>query len=593
MAVFRIKDILGCKAAEVEAGPGQTTVVCGHNSAGKTSMLYAMAAVASQNDNPLGLAKSKAKLYCNETAAGDSKVEMEIDGHEVGWTPEHGLEGISSSPPISDPVSAGLKDPLDFTAKDWRGLFDQQVPDKALFVKALATDLGREESDEEFQKLAGKIYAKVLDVGVEATVADEKTRIRNLKREWQEAVARCGESEAYGIVKASNWYPPGFDPEALEAASQESLYEAVREARQRRDVAMRSVGYDEAQRDHLEAKAARIDEAEKEAAEIEAKNQALIDKMAKGEEALKKVYEERDKARAAVQEGLDLAIDIEAPVFQGGCPTCGGDIVFANRPGGKPDFFGGSEYEAEKAKAAKVKDEVDKVVGEYKLKADTINPKLRRLREGINTNKENIVLLKGEARAGREAKAKLEKLADSEPVSVEDKAAAELGVKVAEDRRDAWTDWRKASDAHHAISVRSSIAEALEKGKTSRELTKGLVRVAETIAKVGKAFGLHVKLDGGDLTIGKRPVKVCAENERWIARLACQAAVAELTDSPVVLTDAMETLWGERRDGLEALMGGWSASFPDIALVGFVADAGEGESLPADHVVRITAGETG
>ena len=571
-----INAMLGCARADFRLNPGTGTYLWGVNSAGKSSIALAVAAAFAQKANPLSLPVSLSKHYAHEDkATKESRVLIE----DENWTAEvrptkSEIKHRGKPPPPAPGACVWLDDPTQWKKKQWQMLFGSQLPKFDDFLAAIQTDFGIEPGSEQYRAMAEEIYDNISKSGLELVIEHYREQGAKSKGQWEEAVATTGERQNYGKTKASNWAPQGYDVAYMAGKSEADLVEVLNDEIRHKDGFHEYKGVNKERDAQLRRDIELGEGAQKALEPLKLEIEKLFNKQndsytplskarvkyehAKNE--LDKVIEKRENQQRVVEKIRAEGADTNPPY---NCPSCETPLysekgklkifvaksvedVFNNKLQTEEGYLKElvEKHAALETEVAKDKKLFEKTEFEHKKHLDA-----------FNEEKYKAVTLENQVEKGERAARDLEESPDLDVPDDLDEliVRAEKKVASAKSNLNMFTASARAAKAHSAAQRYATIVSSLKEGSVHQEFSRvGMSNLTKNLRKLGRLFGYDVEIEEGQMTINGRSTKLCAMNERWVARACSALAIGISKGSPIVILDEADTLVQDMRTALLA-----------------------------------------
>ncbi|MGI9251342.1 MAG: hypothetical protein ACR2PR_09100 [Pseudohongiellaceae bacterium] len=586
---------------------GLVVRIVGGNAQGKSSVLLALGACLTQNNNPRKVVKTRMGAY-GHNASPNARAKLRlgehwcveiIPGQSVAATITNGFE---INPEIAK-VMAGLADTTTWGQKDYVKIFDEVSIDEPAFIAAVFRGMAdwkpeNANNPESAQyKAAAEAYRRMKEMKVDGAIEHYESQARDRKADWRRAVAAVGESLAYGKKVAANWTPPEWLDE-WRHLSIEDVQQEVAAAQRQADSAKMITAYDEGRLASLRELAAQCDDLAK-----------LRDDMEKAFAVANKESHERDERCRLCDEKVrkldtkikklreSLAFYKETPQTCP-CPHCGKDVVVQTTTSGhklaKIGAYDNSKKiagitedgraVAEELRIAKlILKECQKENEEWHkggwLKANNDFQQAKRDHDAaVNAAKELAAAAKGESEDARAKKI----------------AAAENDLTAARDKAAKISAYQKAAAAHKAAERTANIAATMKPGGTvSAKLSEsGMGLLVKWLEYISKFFGYKVQIDKGTTLFGDNERIAglnCSESENWICRTMTQIAMGcAFGNRAPVLIDRVDVLDEVRLTAFLQKLKEWPASIqtPPPLIIAGTERPGVYDNTTADVVIK-------
>ena len=531
---FTAKDVLGCESVSHDFEPG-VTLVCGPNSAGKTSVATALMALVTHESNPKSLSTARLSNYLRIGARSG----MASLG-DVKWMPGKGVSVPPSEEMPSNKESAGL---VDFCAaasaangkaraKVWEALF---MPEDVRSLLEPHWSAGT--------AILDSVEETILTHGWDDAIKIFEDRRKIAKRDWSNLTGK-----SYGVNVAKSWRPEGWRDE-LAGESRSSLQGLITDFREQHShlVSVEAVSQDRIDRAQ-EIRDSEIPQAEQEAKEAEAEYESANASLAAERKGFSDCKKQLEKASNRFKE-IKSILNSKPPH---NCPSCNtglvvdtaGKIALWTPPDTKVE-----ELEAEQAELAS---KGKQLKSEYEVKkgnVDSLNAKVNEAHRKLGEAKGKVNLLKKQS---SDASLKAVDLPDQSKVN-------ELETQLEHAQADflALETKIKSDKILGNIAVNSEIIDLLgPQGARSKVMGRGISKLNRMFESICKGTGWKpMHIDAGDYqsTSGEVPIQTAAANEKLKYQWACQIACAAFTKAQWVVLDAADTLRGDDWAGLVRL----------------------------------------
>ena len=529
---IRMEKVFCHRDLTLSLAPGPA-LITGRNSAGKTSVATAVAAVLTHENNPMGLSATAYQAYLL-----DGETEGHVTIGDVSWRPTKGIEvrSIAGEQQKYLPHSLGL---VDFGARRtreqraalWEDLFLPADPAELLGELPIVPSL------------RDKLVAHIKQEGWDKTQTIYQELRRQQKRKWQDAT-----SKTWGVKTGRTWTPDHWQPH-LETTTEEDL--RTKETKTRHTLE-RYVISAAVQQDTIDAAKSERDTA---LAEIESTIGRCAAKRSDLTGSRDELSIERTKANqelASMESELRHAndlIEIKAPHL---CPHCQEGLMI--------DMAGKTMVTAW---TPPTRNQVEKAHTTIAT-LDTSKKDLQSRVYDISVSVQSLEEQMGEVRREHDEAVGVRgrvlqqtKLADQRAVLGEgsEAAKAELADEARRALEDlqAFTLWNAARSAHDSIMAYDVICTALApQGLRGKKVRVEMQRVHKALERIAVATG-WAKIELSDdyaVSVGGRALPLCAQNERWKAQAVLQVATALITDTPIVIVDGADCLQDDSWLGL-------------------------------------------
>ncbi len=489
------------------------TLIGGHNAAGKSSIAQATAALLTGNATPVrGVTKSTSgQLVRSGTAAGAATLTDGDNTTEISW-PKAQVK-TTGQPPQATEFAAGLSCVLNLNAKD-------RAAALSAYLQAEPT---RDDFNRELKRLdlpdtlMDELWKIIEHNGWDSAHANCKEKGAKLKGQWEQITG-----ENYGSKKADSYIPEGWEPE-LEGLSEDSLEDALSDARQVLEGCIAVEAIDDAKREELEQRAEDI-QAIKE--HIEVLTQKISDLDA-----------QRDEAH-----GVKAKLPPAKWSSHLTCPKCSEPL----------ELYNGELRHAEVIPEAELKKRAEDI-GKATSIIDGITSQ-------INDVSGQLADAKADLRKCQEASAELEKMDKQQNAESGDIDAARTAMQNAESRLKAWKQKTQADNRHMNIQLNAELVKALAPtGIRQVKLAEALGSFNGQLATMSETSGFGVAEIDSDLnaSLNGTPYYLLSKSERWRVRVLIQVVMAWIDSSAVVVIDGADILVdGALRNGLFSLLAG-------------------------------------
>jgi DNA repair exonuclease SbcCD ATPase subunit len=508
------RNFVGVSRANIH-GLTKTALVAGHNGAGKSSLLAGVAAVLCQTPTVRGATKKNEAGKLVTSGAERAQVRIVTDNGEATMTwPSCELHTEGSHPPEGHPLAVGLRH---LTELDRKERSNQMVdllgaePSYEDLQQALA------EAGITAEKHVTALWERIQSDGWTATQTWVQQRASTLKGQWKETTG-----EAWGSAKAENWQPREGWSEELRKATEAQLDREVQQAQEKLEQAIANAAVSEEHLEKLRNEAEDYDDANEEAKRLE-KEKADVD------QELEQLYNKRKEMR-----------DPEAAAVP--CPHCQQPIRIQHSPNRD-----GSAV-IEKADVEYDKDELKRIRTEI-AKTDGRIDNLRKQSGDLTREQQHV---HNRLTRAKQAYEELEKLQErTGRQQAVDKARE--AYEQAKQRRSAWKAWTRAHSLHKGIKGNLAIQEIVKpEGLRQKKLSKRLEEFNDKIADYAKRWGVKRVAIEHDMavTYGERMYASLSRGEQLRVKAVLQVAFADLTQTPLIVIDDLDSITPQDRPGL-------------------------------------------
>lgn len=491
-------------------------LLVGRNEAGKTSASQAVGAALTGETLPDGRTKRAASGLIHK-GAEQAIVEVSTDEglSRVVWPDAKAYS--EGKAPWASLYAAGLRSLLDLSPREYsRALMEylQATPDYDDLAAALGPQEDRDGVEVEpglSQEAIKQAWESVTSRSWDDAASLYRQYAQTLKGRWQEVT---GEGK-WGTKKGRDWRPSIWD-RSIAQSWEETLQQAVDEAREREIHARAAVTIEDSRRQELQQQIGQLPELEKALSEAEAEGTELSRRIRAAQEA---------------REALPPAEDRSSP-----CPHCGEPLRYE----------GGVIVAAEAIDA----DEID-------YRAQAIDDAERRIadeQQALDAARDRYRDLVRQVNEARQAQAKLAEIDEAqggdEGVDPDEahRAAAE-----AQARLDAFRANARAQSLHAEILETERVARVLEPdGLRKQKLTQALSVFNGRLTKLSSvANWRRVQIDDDlAITYGGWHVRDLSASAYYRVRVILQVAMAQLDGSDAVIVDGADILHRGDRNGL-------------------------------------------
>jgi hypothetical protein len=503
-----IREVLGCRRADIMLAAGRITMVGGDNLAGKTSLREAVIAGLTGSAKVRGVTKKvDAQKIVNDGAkAGYVEIRTETGSVRVDWPAnEYKVTGEPDGQPNYDPMVIGAL-PFARAEPDDRARLLVGVLKAEPTLDELAAAVADLNLSEE--SMAG-LWKQIQTNGWDATHAKLKDSLKTLKGGW-EAITH----ERYGPSKAEGWMPPGFDHDIRMTLADYEQAVAVARTAVERAVAMQAVSEDNHRRLTQTIKAG------EEAATFLTEAQAELDKVSA---ELERAVKERDALPAT-----------SSTTSQSKCPHCQKEIAFRQVNSGV------WKIEA----AAEPVDE--KTLKERRIAFAKLDGTVSNLNGRVNSLTQEIARHAATVQRGQEAATELAE-AEAQKPSEEVPSTEVAREKLIEAER-ALANYRTMTEAgkqHMKIVKTTKCCDVVAPdGLRAAKLGERLGELNGRLAGLSADLGIATVLVAADMTVttGGREYGLLGESEQWRTDVALAIAISQAADVNIVLVDRADML---------------------------------------------------
>ena len=573
-----VQNTLGIRKMAVDLPPGKVTEVCGPNSAGKTSLCIAAAAVLCHDANPGGLKATEARRVYGHVGTEDARVELK-NGEEtlVAWLPlEARIEAPANLEPLCVPEAVGR---VDFTAAlspRHRAELLQGVllPPPEQIAERLREQLGEWLEEKEIVGVLEAIEERGWSKA-EGTYSDSALRD---KRKW----AKITGDGNWGADKAQDWRPDGWL----------SKWESMTPAEHERDIdasrsALATLEGEEVLTEQEVEKAAA---AKRSLPGLRKKATAIVHAHARAKASAGEA-EEAARAAATRSHSASTAYTVLAKQKEDAetnlsCPSCGSCLLLIDDELVEEDHEAGLQLDQAIDGARETREQAQNDYrGAEELRAEA---------------RERMEMAAVEMRSADDAVASATRVADvkGEPADTEARqrrrADLERDIEEAVLRGQMIAQVRSAGLTHESVLRNLRIAEAIgPKGVRAGLLEQGRSRLQGLLHLLTEVSGWPTLVVDKDALYGgphKRSLWMSSESEKWRYQAMMQIALAVMAGSPVVVLDRGDVLDRHQQHGLERLVEKVHAHRADITVL-LAATRNSDEYKPPWRQVKIQDGK--
>ena len=557
-----VSNILGLEDFTSYFHPGKPVLVHGENSAGKTSLAVAIAALTAQQANPLHLPKGDQKLYISLNEADGV---ASLDDGRVLWLGTS-ISTTGDSKPDAVPHAVGL---VDFLAVK-RGTADRAALWEDLFLPKDPRAILEPHFKDKFSEQELKSCIDTInEQGWKKALSLYEEHRRAAKRNWSDITG-----DGWSEKRAKTWTPANWREE-LTKASEASLQAALTDAHDAKSklVAAQAVAEDQILRarhvrdNELPAAETRLRDASEEFARVrehfDTANRAIEEAEAEEERV-------RDKWR-----GLGRILKAVAPHK---CPHCEGGLVIDKGKVGAwepPTKEQVDQAEADKEPTRRAgKEASGRVASAKALKASAFEDYEVASRAMTRAEADVEILRKEAALAGETVR---------EQASQEELDAAQNRISQCSADVVAWKQKTDAEREAGNVSIFDEVCQILgPTGARATLMQKAMNFVRGTIKSLCDTAGWTPVEITRDFSIrsGGVAIRMAAKNERARAQWLCQMASAIAKKSGWLVLDEADVLWGDTWEGLMAICKRLSVQVPDLRVV--VCATGPDDMVPEE-----------
>lgn len=548
---IKVRNVLGCETADLVAQ--RISLVGGHNGAGKSSLLDAIACAVTGTHAIRGVKTKKDAAAAVRDGAPAGAVAIE-------WGDEHAGGSQRVTWPDGEVQAKGravfLGSPLGIGAVRWMDLSEKvratemadrlSLHPKREHLAAFLADSGL--SDETIAAL----WALVEDQGWDAAHRKAQDQAARLRGRWEQ-VTRV----QFGAKKADGWRPPLLDDENI--YSEDTASQTVTAARDKVEgmVAAGAISSDAVER--ARAAAANLGPAQ-------AKEKAARAKLAQADGALEKAR--RDLADAPGAEQV-------AHTYP--CPHCQKPLLLRRRAASEP-------YRVEIPPPEISNDEAKR----RRLRLQALESSIKSLEEDVAEATREVQAALAEIKVATDATARLAEIEAKPQVNAAQLAAARADLARAESVLEAIRCWEQSKQIFAEWRRSQPAIEALSPtGVRASRVAAAVSAFNERLAAISAyaRFPRVAVAENTDAMLGGRPYSLLSESEKWRVDLVLTLAFAELERASVVLVDRLDILTPQARPGV-------FMALRQIGIPGVVCmTAKEASAIPA--LQRVKAPDTG
>lgn len=507
-----IRNVLGVESASFEIAA--IALIGGHNGAGKSSVLEALAAVARGNHHARGVTTKKdaGRLVRDGAPGGFAQVETESSAQRVTW-PDALVQTRGEPLFLGTALGIGAVRFAQLDAAERAvelGVRLDLRPTKAdLAAYAALKDSEPETID--------AVWAMIEEQGWDPAWKSARAKATKLTGRWEQVA-----STRWGSSKAAQWRPAQLDEAGTYTADGAQAQVAAAKARLEELIASGAV------EDEATARAKRTAE-------------QLAPARAR-EEALRARHATIDAAIEAEREKLRKIGPLRVAVHTYPCPHCERPVELHRDEPTAPMVLRAPPPEVSRDALKK-----------HRLEAQAIEHGIAKLeRELLDVQREEQDALVA-MRAAEAAAKMLAEIEDRPKVTMEQIAAARAEVATAEAVQRAVQDWKAASQIYEEWQLTQPIIEALSpEGVRASKFRDGLAALREELSDLCATAGFApVSIeDDASITMGRRPYDLLSESERWRCDLILTLAFARRERAPFVLVDRADVLHPQARPGV-------------------------------------------
>ena len=534
-----ISNILLHEHLEIDLHPG-VNIVTGQNSAGKSSVAVALAALAAQEANPMHLPATDRKLYLRD-GSHDGQASLTVTSQNYGlcWSPVHlSVTSTLTKDPkaLSAPHAVGLSDFVvkrtePERAKLWEDLFLPANPKHILqgYIPEAHLDSMMKEIERNGWKSAMAVY-------------EEKRKAA--KARWQ-TVTQGGR---YSDEKAAHWVPKTWR-EDLEGESLESLQAKLQD---RVDVVSQLISCQAVSQAEIDrARGIRdhdIPEANKNIAALRTRAEELQKEHGQKSadiKATKSVIEMCQTEITNAETIVNAKPQFECPVCHSGLSHANGTLHVWECASEEHMTMAHEKIGQQKGESVKMQTLLHQQNTEFKVMVDTFS----KIRAEIYGYEGQVTQLESQS-----------VMADSKAVtgaSDHDMMKAQTAREEARqdvEAKEAMIEAKRAFD--NVIELDVMVKALSPTGARYTEMQKSLTLAQKGLDRIAalSGWGLVVVSPNYSIKYNGRPVQLCAVNEQLKTQISLQVAFALICKSTMIVLDAVDLLQDDSWTGLESLM---------------------------------------
>ena len=543
----KITNMLRIKDAQIKLEAGKTTLVHGHNAAGKTSLATLAAGILTGDANPAGAARSSKSVYVHD---GEEMgfVDLKFDnttlarwdgraGEMANWTAEDGPQPSSDGAVGLVDFCAAMSQPARTAL--WENYF---LPsDEELYAK-IEKQLARVLSKEQCEEVMSMVGEGDLDV----VMKSYEKWMRDAKRKWMEVAG-----SNWGKAKAADWLPEGWTHE-LDGITESAAEEALALAREALRAQHVTLAISTSDIEKAQAAAERLMNANQELAELKTEAEQAKERlrpMSADVSAAKKKVSELTAKLAVLSKEYKPKENVLT------CPECESPLMLDPVTSKLVKHDLSAEVAAQKERReqrAALENDIIEAQGAVRSLREVMEPHIT-----LVNNLDNKIA----EMSGRIAELKLEaQHADKTPTEDNSDAVytAEQEVERLRDALDLIKKRSRAFRHHEDVIAYEAIVKTLgPKGVRATSMEKAMQRFDNTLNTISSVTGWpRVKVDRSyGISIGERTLlRVCAESERLRTQYSLQIAIARCQREPVVVLDGVDHLDADNRARLMKLL---------------------------------------
>lgn len=507
-----IRNVLGVESAVFEIAA--ITLIGGHNGAGKSSVLEALAAVARGNHHARGVTTKKdaARLVRDGAPSGFAQIETENGAQRVTW-PDALVQTRGEPLALGTALGIGAV------------RFAELSPAERAVELGVRLDLRPTKADlaaypalkDAQPETIDAVWAMIEEQEWDPAWKSARAKATKLTGRWEQVAGT-----RWGSSKAAQWRPPQLDEAGTYTAEGAREQVAAAKARLEKLIASGAV------EDDTIARAKRAAE--------------NLGPAKAREEALRARHATIDAAIEAERDKLRKLGPLRQAVHTYPCPHCERPVELHRDDPNSPMIL--------RAPPAQVSNDALK---QRRIEHQTIEHGIAKLeRELSDVMREEREVL-GTLRA---AEAAIQALADAEQrprITPEQLAAARAEVATAEAVQRAVQDWKTAAQIYEEWQLTQPIIEALSpEGVRASKFREGLAALRQELADLCATAGFAAVSveDDTSITLGGRPYDLLSESERWRCDLILTLAFARRERAPFVLVDRADVLHPQARPGV-------------------------------------------
>lgn len=512
---FKIRNYRGISSADIELS--RLTLICGQNTAGKTSLIDAIRSVATSQFNPFKEITKKeiSMLVRAGTPSGFAEI---IDGENscrIDW-PECKYSTKGTEINVSQ-VATGIRSLVDMDSTTRINYIVEMMSaaptDSDLIRELKAAEIFKSDVTIGTTELFKRLWTEISENGWDNAYKQARDKGVKLKTKWELITGQ----KKYGVRIAEQWTPEAWDPE-LEKTTEVDLIAAVNKAKEWTEAAIKDTAISDFEIERLTSLSANI-------AGIKKKQELIRTKQSVVEGEMNKKKTRLRTLRSA-EEICGLI-----------CPECKTKLTLSNNELKKIP-------EAEYKKASKDKAEAAQLEKDIKC----LQVQNNELIDEFGQEKSALKVAEDAALKLKNIEMKQSEDGDAKVEEVKNKLA------LAENKLKAFRDFKDARKAANDIILNKRLCDILApSGLRNKKLTKAIATINNSMKALTDFAGwdrVELMEDCSIMAAGVPYGRLIAKSERYRTRALLQLMVAMVEKAPFVIIDDADELTKDVRNQL-------------------------------------------